>query len=258
VPTTWLDTTSTRWLKPCPRRPQSASLSKSAASPPSTGNAFCGVLLATVVTRIFSYRTHARRDHAAGAKDTQWLRDRRSLEQLQGDANEVVLASADGTLLEGLQSNFYAVVAGRPGLCTALRPEVLPGTVRRLVQRLCARDGILVDGAGASVADLAYGGSGVFFVCVSVILVVGNPRMHSRTAGAFLTSTSRLVLPIDELHVYPDAQEAGAPVLPYLKIALDAAPPEAESRQVVARLVAAVAAECRAAATPILPPATAE
>ncbi len=73
-------------------------------------------------------------------------------------------------------------------------------------------------------------------------------------AGAFLTSTSRLVLPIDELHLYPDAQHSGGGAdhrhtHPYVAIRLP-------QSAVAARVLDGVRAECRAAATPILPPAT--
>jgi len=84
---------------------------------------------------------------------------------------EVLLADpATGEVLEGLSSNFFAVVGG--AVHTAPAPEqVLGGTVRAAALAACAAEGVPVIGAA--------------------------PRLRDAWEGAFLTSTSRLVLPLD-------------------------------------------------------------
>lgn len=124
------------------------------------------------------------RHHLAGVKDTQWARDRKGLEQMQGTANEargpavplsrarvcvnpliaaaqIVLVADDGVLVEGLQSNFYAVKDG--ALFTAVRPDVLPGTIRKMVLRTCDQHHVRVDTTGPALADLpcVHGGARV-------------------------------------------------------------------------------------------------
>lgn len=59
------------------------------------------------------------------------MRQRQGLVASQpADVNELLLADSDGTILEGLSSNFYVVMGGT--LYTA-GEGVLPGTVRDLV-----------------------------------------------------------------------------------------------------------------------------
>ncbi|CAM9714965.1 unnamed protein product [Phaeothamnion confervicola] len=107
------------------------------------------------------------------AKDSQWVSDRKGLEALKHpDSNEIVLPAADGALLEGTQTNFYAVVNGTLHTAGA---GVLEGTVRRLVLEVCAAHGIPVS------------------------LTPPNVRDVSRWEGALISSTSRLALPVDEV-----------------------------------------------------------
>lgn len=73
-------------------------------------------------------------------KDSKWVRERQALEAARGDANEVVLVDEDGRVLEGTQSNFYAVVGGT--VYTAPASAVLPGSIRSIVLRACQRRGI--------------------------------------------------------------------------------------------------------------------
>ena len=79
------------------------------------------------------------RDNAE-AKDSEWVRERKALEnEKPDDYNEVVLVGDDGALFEGLSSNFFVLVRdedGRPVLYTA-REGVLLGTVRDLALKLC-------------------------------------------------------------------------------------------------------------------------
>ena len=66
----------------------------------------------------------------AEAKDSEWVRQRQGLMASKPqDVNELLLAGADGTILEGLSSNFFVVMDG--ALHTA-GEGILPGTVRDL------------------------------------------------------------------------------------------------------------------------------
>ena len=113
----------------------------------------------------------------AAAKDSEWVRARTALEAARGaDEEEVLLLDAEGCITEGTQTNLF-VVDAHGTLCTAPEGAVLGGTVRRLVLELCAREGIPVSLRAPALADAG------------------------SWAGAFLTSTSRLVLPLDELRV---------------------------------------------------------
>lgn len=97
---------------------------------------------------------------------------------------------------------------------------ILEGTVRRLVLEVCAEDGVPVVLAPPTLASVA------------------------TWAGAFLTSTSRLVLPIDTL-AYSSAYAAGAArdggSLPPLDAVVTLGPPCALLARLEARVADAVA-----------------
>ena len=117
----------------------------------------------------------------ARAKDSEWIRQREGLEALKGpDVEEVVLMDAAGDLLEGLSSNFYALVGG--ALQTA-EEGVLLGTVRAAALDVCAREGVPVERRAPKAADMA------------------------AWEGAFISSTSRLLLPVDEIARVSDSGE---------------------------------------------------
>tara|TARA_B100000674_G_C37585751_1_gene798451 strand:+ start:273 stop:755 length:483 start_codon:yes stop_codon:yes gene_type:complete len=117
----------------------------------------------------------------ARAKDSEWIRQREGLEALKGpDVEEVVLMDAAGDLLEGLSSNFYALVNG--ALQTA-EEGVLLGTVRAAALDVCAREGVPVERRAPNAADMA------------------------AWEGAFISSTSRLLLPVDEIARVSDSGE---------------------------------------------------
>mmetsp|Transcript_5524 Transcript_5524/g.18286 ORF Transcript_5524/g.18286 Transcript_5524/m.18286 type:complete len:354 (-) Transcript_5524:323-1384(-) len=110
----------------------------------------------------------------AQAKDSSWVAERGPLEALmRPDFNELLLGTEDGQILEGSQTNFFVLVDG--GLVTA-GEGVLAGTVRRLLFEVCEREGVPV--------------------------TLRPPRLDecSRWSAAFLSSTSRLLLPIDEIY----------------------------------------------------------
>ncbi len=111
----------------------------------------------------------------AAAKDSAWVAERAPLEALKrDDINELLLVGEDGELLEGSQTNFYALVNG--AVHTA-GEGILMGTVRRLLIEVCEREGI------------------------PVVLSPPNLADADKWEGALISSTSRLALPIDEIFV---------------------------------------------------------
>ncbi|KAJ2500694.1 hypothetical protein GGH96_002550 [Coemansia sp. RSA 1972] len=136
------------------------------------------------------------------AKDLKWVHERESLEQLiVAPVNEVVLVSwSTRRFYEGLSSNFFAVrrageADGFRGyeLVSAPLDTVLLGTIMKLVLDICQRDGIAV---------------------------VYEPMVElEQWAGAFVTSTSRLVLPVERI-VYGENEQrvdADNPLVMHLK-----------------------------------------
>ncbi|EDQ85017.1 uncharacterized protein MONBRDRAFT_29646 [Monosiga brevicollis MX1] len=106
-------------------------------------------------------------------KDSKWISQRKYLEAEKGECNEVVLVRDSGACVEGTQTNFFALQ--RQTLLTAPDQEVLPGTIRKLAL------------AGAQALDVA--------------LAMQSPNLQaiSTWTSAFLSSTSRLVLPINKV-----------------------------------------------------------
>jgi len=137
-----------------------------------------------------------------------------------GPINELLLATDSGELLEGSQTNFYAIVDG--AVHTA-GEGILEGTVRRLLLEVCGREGTPV--------------------------VLSPPRLADagRWEGALISSTSRLLLPVDELYVPPDGEPSGEAD----RVAVFANGPGS----LAARLQALVAAEVEAHSTEIGLPA---
>ena len=114
----------------------------------------------------------------ADAKDSAWVQQRQDLERAKGDGvNEVLLMAADGSLPEGTQTNFFAV---KDGVLYTAGTGVLEGTVRGLVLDICRRTD------------------------VPVVLEPPNAAEIASWDGAFISSTSRLVLPIDEIKLPPE------------------------------------------------------
>ncbi|MEO0564166.1 MAG: aminotransferase class IV, partial [Chloroflexota bacterium] len=108
--------------------------------------------------------------HNAAAKDTRWMHAR---EALRGDtdAYEVLLLDADGAMLEGTSSNFYAVK--NDTLYTALE-GVLAGTSR-----------------------------GIIFEVAPQVLPLVRRALHvddvSLLQEAFITSSSRGIVPVVQI-----------------------------------------------------------
>jgi hypothetical protein len=112
------------------------------------------------------------------AKDSKWVEQRREAEKRVGELiNEVLLVGPEGQVFEGLTSNFFAVIVdeetGKVTVKTA-GSGCLEGTVRSLVLEMCTKMGIEV--------------------------VLEAPNLKELEDGswmaAFITSTSRLILPI--------------------------------------------------------------
>jgi len=116
----------------------------------------------------------------AAAKDSAWVADRAPLEDLLSRAevapmNELLLTDPETQeILEGSQTNFYAVVDG--AVHTA-EEGILAGTVRGLVLDVCRKEGI------------------------PVVLKPPSLAGHRSWQGAIVSSTSRLALPIDEFYI---------------------------------------------------------
>jgi len=92
--------------------------------------------------------------------------------------NEVILSEQD-QIYEGLSSNFFCVKEGV--VWTAPEGSVLKGTVRGVVQELCQTEGIPLR---------------------QEFPLVSEARLWE---GAFITSTSRLVLPVATVR-FPESQ----------------------------------------------------
>jgi thiol oxidase len=128
---------------------------------------------------VVEVRTAARTNPLA--KQTKWVRDRLALWEMKSpDVNEVVMVTPEGAILEGTQSNFFAIVNNTihyegQGLS-------LQGTILMRLLAVCQASCIATN-ANAPTVDFA-----------------------SEWQGAYLTSTSRLVLPIDELR-FPEYPE---------------------------------------------------
>jgi branched-subunit amino acid aminotransferase/4-amino-4-deoxychorismate lyase len=100
-------------------------------------------------------------------------RDRKVFEDSKlPESNEVILSDEDGNLFEGLSSNFFVILSDG-SLQTAPMESVLTGTVMRKVLR-----------------DWKFSQ-----------IVFENPKISEIDTweGAFITSTSRLILPIDKI-----------------------------------------------------------
>jgi branched-subunit amino acid aminotransferase/4-amino-4-deoxychorismate lyase len=136
-------------------------------------------------------RRHAPREQP-NAKDTEWVRQREELERAKArDVDEVVMYAGDDLAVsEGLSSNFAVIIGG--AIHTPRKETVLFGTVFQLIERLCAAHSLPLVIDGVSVRDRA------------------------RWQAAFIASTTRGLLPVDELR-FPDL----APSEDALRLATD-------------------------------------
>ena len=153
-----------------------------------------GPLIITLATPLGARRpppvaalVHGAPRAAAAAKDSAWVTERHELEVAleAAGAEEALLVTRNGEIYEGTQTNFFALAADGT-LETAPDGDVLAGTVRRVVLEVAEREGLCP-------------------------VVLRAPKLaDARTwRGAFLTSTSRLVMPIDTLLLPATASESG-------------------------------------------------
>lgn len=123
----------------------------------------------------------------AKAKDSQWIKDRKVLEKAKGEnVEEVLLVEDDGSVMEGTQTNFFAAVNGT--LYTA-GEGVLAGTIRNMVLDCCEKNSIPVKLTSPNINDV------------------------DAWEGAFITSTSRLVMPVNQVIVFPEGRQVKMPVV---------------------------------------------
>lgn len=115
----------------------------------------------------------SQRSHAH-AKDSAWVRERAELEaQCLPESNEMLLVTPDGQLLEGTQTNAFALSSA--GQLRTADAGVLKGSVRSVVLEAAAAVGTPVDVTPANVLDA--------------------PEWQ----GLSISSTSRLHLPVQHL-----------------------------------------------------------
>ena len=110
--------------------------------------------------------------HHPAAKTSDWMRSRKALEQaMPAGIYETFLVDSQGYLLEGLSSNFFAVLNGQLRTAGA---GILAGISRRIVFQICG--GIIP-------------------------LRKAAPRLDDipRFSEAFLTSSSRGIMPVVEI-----------------------------------------------------------
>ncbi|KNC87612.1 hypothetical protein SARC_00312 [Sphaeroforma arctica JP610] len=124
------------------------------------------------------------------AKDSAWVRERKALDDNKpDDVDEILLLSSTGEISEGMSSNFFCMHKGE--LFTADGEDVLRGTVRALVLQVCQGLGITVRYKSPNITEA------------------------SDWSGCFVTSTSRLVLPIDTLTCLAEKQLGGGKVIEF-------------------------------------------
>ncbi|KAI9296898.1 D-aminoacid aminotransferase-like PLP-dependent enzyme [Neoconidiobolus thromboides FSU 785] len=119
-------------------------------------------------------------------KDTIWVGQRDHAEKSKSkDSNEVLLVESNGEVLEGLSSNFFVLKEenGQFKLLTAPYNRVLKGTIQSIVIDLAKQMNIETE-----------------FVAPSL-----NELCSQSYSAAFITSTSRLLLPIRTIKFREDS-----------------------------------------------------
>ena len=130
---------------------------------------------------------HGHGRNNAAAKDSQWINDR---DKVESGCEEYILVNDDGEMLEGTQTNFFLVT--KDGRVLTADEGILRGSVRDSVLRVCTENGIPLELRPPNVDDLEH------------------------ASGAFISSTSRLVMPIHEVvvNVSKDDVSGGNPPKP--------------------------------------------
>ncbi|CAO3643462.1 unnamed protein product [Cunninghamella echinulata] len=126
-------------------------------------------------------------------KDSQWVRKRADLEKNKSkDTNEVILLDDHGNIYEGMASNFFAVRQRSEEelkkfndphrskyvvTCASLE-HILLGTAMKIVMAICEREKIDIEWVFPNIQD----------------------ARSNKWEGCFLTSVSRLLIPIGSIH----------------------------------------------------------
>ncbi|KAL9540656.1 hypothetical protein PS6_010664 [Mucor atramentarius] len=129
-------------------------------------------------------------------KDSQWVRDRQTLEKNKpGDVNEVLLMDDQEQLYEGMASNFLVVKDGAV-VCASL-DHILLGSILKIVIKVCEKHNIPLKWEFPLLQDGRQG----------------------KWEGCFLTSTSRLLLPIETILVDNESIEfkEASPLVEFLR-----------------------------------------
>ncbi|KAE9024891.1 hypothetical protein PF011_g3302 [Phytophthora fragariae] len=122
--------------------------------------------------------------HNAAAKDSAWVRERKAIyDRMAPDMEELILMDpATRHLLEGSQTNFYAI---QDGAVYTAEEGILKGTVRSLVLEVCVENGIPVKLSPPTLDDV------------------------EKWQGCFISSTSRLVLGAKSLeYEHPETKKS--------------------------------------------------
>ena len=133
---------------------------------------------------------------APEVKDSQWVRDRLNLEKNKpADMNEVLLMDNQQRLYEGMASNFLVVKDGIV-LCASL-DHILLGSILKIVIKVCQKHNILFKWEFPELEDAKQG----------------------KWEGCFLTSTSRLLLPIETIIIDGESIEfkEASPLVEFLR-----------------------------------------
>eukprot|EP00158_Paraphelidium_tribonemae_P003109 Partr_v1_DN25891_c2_g1_i1_m3003 putative Aminotransferase class IV len=137
--------------------------------------AHCDALAPALPGRVVDVEVQGSPRNDSSAKDSQWVRDREVLKK-QFETTHEILLHVNGDIYEGMTSNFFALSKSGT-IYTAPLDKVLPGTMQELVIAAC-RD------------------------TLNIPLIFQFPNINQAAtewAGAFLTSTSRMVLPIGRI-----------------------------------------------------------
>ncbi|KAL9654483.1 hypothetical protein ABK040_010503 [Willaertia magna] len=133
------------------------------------------------------------RTHLANSKDSHWILERdQLLEKKSKSSNEVLMCEDDGTVREGLSSNFFIISSKDKKVITA-KEGILYGTVRRLLVPTEEEIGNSENQHQTTILN-----EGEY--------IEGNPNLKDLLdwKEAFITSTSRLVLPIEKFIIEKD------------------------------------------------------
>lgn len=140
-------------------------------------------------------------------KNSQWARDRRALQNaMDPGSEEVILWDEAGRVYEGLSSNFSVLYhpsgsSSSPVLCSAPSEAVLSGTVQQIVEgEVCPSLGISVERTFPSL-DVKIGKE-------------GSRMGPAPWDAAFITSTTRVVMPIRRIRLNQGQQEILLPPIP--------------------------------------------